>query len=149
MPEEERQWGHPVEGCALSISVPSPELRAGQGVELTFVFRNAGTVEITLPRVSRWNDYGLTVKRGWGEAPRTPFGEQALRAQPRGASASFLEPGQQRAGTLELDRLYDFTQPGRYAVEASKTLPSPSGTGFITVVSNAISFEIVAEPATE
>ena len=55
-------------------------------------------------------------------------------------------PGQDAASRVEISRLYNLSLLGRYTVEASKAVPSPSGQGLTKVVSNRLEFEVVATP---
>ena len=138
----EREWGKAVQGCRLSVSVPTAPVAVGAPVEITIVFRNDGDAPALLAESSKWTACTLTVKRGLWRAELTEFGERVTTAKALSASAWTVEPGQERALTLPLDQLYDLSEPGTYTVRAARTFPSPTGEGAVTVASNRAAFEV-------
>jgi hypothetical protein len=144
MKNDEQAWGEPVMGCRLGISVGSPRIPAGSPINLVLIFRNDGPHQIRFGRMSMWFDYEYSIVDGKGRpVPLTRFGNRQKAAATMGAAAiAELAPGKELTSKVEISRLYDFSLPGPYVIQAWKEVPDPSGKGFIKVTSNKLEVEV-------
>ncbi|WP_437498396.1 hypothetical protein [Sorangium sp. So ce1099] len=143
---ESRIWGLPEEDCRLSLGPPDLKVKAGQLVEVQLTFRNDGAKQIGFPRSAPWQDYKFNLLHNDQPVPLTRFGEHVLNTPAVDAATMvWLAPGQEYTSTSIISRVFDMSMPGRYTLEVSKELMRRSGTGFMKVVSNQITIEVVED----
>jgi hypothetical protein len=146
----EQQWGPKTDGLAISVYVARPSYRAGEQIDLHLDLKNAGSSPAILVRQSAWADYSLVMRTQNGvELPPTPYVQDRIEAAMEGRQAtSELQPGQMTEDTLELDRAYDLSVPGRYTIRVTRKVFRPGNYGeMVTLTSNELIIELVERVA--
>jgi hypothetical protein len=151
--DPEGNWGKPTDGLQVSIRFDKASFAAGEPILATIIFRNLTNHPMTVPLFLQ--DYrselvvtdengkpletrdSMEERRLFEEGKISDF-QRKLRHILNNPKSSYLIPHCQHKCQVELDKLFDPTQPGRYRVYArdlDKSLSSEatSGTAQITI----------------
>lgn len=140
------EWGPLGEGWALSLSMDRGEFLMGEKVTMTLITKNASNKGLKLPVLSKWTTYQFQLRDTSGNVPLTRFGQRMkTRSLDSGHGNAEIPAGEMLTIELELNRLFDLSLTGKYALQASRTVPRSGGSEEVELVSNEISFEIVEE----
>ena len=142
----EIQWGRSTEDLAISISVPEPVCRSGDAIVLSISLKNIGRTPVPIVVRSTWIDYATTVRYEDGtEVPKTEYALQMMEAAQEGRRLTReLMPEEVTTENLELSKAFEMTQPGNYAVVATRaTYKRGKLDEYATVTSNELTFKVV------
>lgn len=138
-----RKWGRPVEDCSVSLYPEHLTVAPDGPVAVEVEFRNGGTKPLQFPQYDVYKLVSFSVLYQGQWALHTPYfwGHEGIIVS---ASSTTLAPGQ---GTgvipLYVDRVYDMRRTGTYYVRATIEVRNPSWGGFMKVVSNEITVDVV------
>jgi len=123
-----------VPGCRLTLSTTQATYSPWQAINLNVIFENNGDKPVTVA-----GDSGADVLLPWGEAaPLTLYGKWD-DIRPTARHHLTLSPGESTTVNItELNRLYDMTMPGEYAVTAYQLVWPQTPGKPIGLVSNTI-----------
>jgi hypothetical protein len=124
-----RQWGNATEGLALSIAAEKQRYAPGEHIVLNVLLKNSGESEVLL-----WDNYVLVDYRTTVLGPddrRRPLrldGRVVNEENLWGISSTShkLRPREINCVELVMDRLYDFTQEGRYVISVERVRVIPA-----------------------
>jgi hypothetical protein len=144
---EKLEWGTPVEGWQLSLSLDNPKAAVCGPVMVTLVTRNVSNKPLKLPVVSMWTAFSFQVRDEGGEVPLTRFGRRMEgNRMVSGHGETNIQPNESLTVELPLARFVDLTPTGTYTVTASRSVLRQQGVyQEVPLVSNRVTFEIVEE----
>ena len=140
---DQRKWGTPVDGLALSIATDKPEYAPVEVVILRIAFKNVGKAEkdIGVPNtLDRTYHVKVALENG-RECPRTEFGKRSYDVDPTAGFSLRLKPGEERTNGFELARRFDLSMIGLYTVVVETPIRMPDGS-CSAAVSNKVEFTI-------
>jgi len=139
-------WGNPVEGWQLSISVDKDKFLLGEPIYVTMVTKNISNKDLRIPASSKWTTYWFHLRDEFSKVPLTRFGR---RMEENRGEGSYAEPEIPPDDTIVLEmpvsRLFDLSLSGAYTLEVSRMVFRQGTSEEVPLVSNKISFEIVEE----
>ena len=140
------QWGEPVKGWRLSLSLDKTSFATEEPVLATIVFQNVSNREQTLGGHGRDFDYTLDCKTDYGEkVPLTLFGKMMLaNREIVKTTGGVLQPKEQIVVEVSISHHLDLSLPGKYRLYVSRQADASASGGpdepFIA--SNMIEFKI-------
>jgi len=143
---EHLEWGSPVAGWRLSLSLDRKEFQPEQRIVATIVFQNISDREQRFGGHGPVFDYVLDCRMDYGQkVPPTLFGKTMLanRELVRTVGGA-LQAKQQVVVEISLTRLLDLSLPGKYLVNVSRQVDA-SASGAPSdpfIVSNTVAFEL-------
>jgi len=137
------EWGEPVKGWKLSLSLDRTEFIAGEPIVATMVFRNVSSHEQVLGGHGRDFDYVMDCKTDYGEGiPLTLFGKRMLANRELvKTTGGTLKPNEQIVVEVVVSRHLDLSLSGKYRLSASRQA-LVDGKDEPFVVSNVVAFTI-------
>jgi len=140
----QRIWGAETNGARISLAAAKPDVAVGEAVELSITFGNHGPDLLRYPRASLWFEYDHSVVGPDGRSvPLTAYGSRLKdNSAEQGGTLLDVRPAQEVSSSLEISKLYDFTQSGRYTIDVSKLVSGPSAQGYFRVTSNRITVTV-------
>lgn len=139
------EWGEPVEGARMTITIAKDTFAPGELIPVTIILKNIRK-ENVLRVVGRpiWATYvfGLFFSDG-KPVPNSLFG-QRMQDPRRFFARTFREisPGAAAIATVPINRLFDMTLPDTYELFVSRPVEREDGNGFVEVTSNRIVIEV-------
>jgi hypothetical protein len=140
---EDLQWGEPVNGWRLSLSLDKEIFTVEEPILATIVFQNVSTREQALGGHGRDFDYTLDCKTDYGEkVPFTLFGKKMLvNREIAKTTGGILQPKEQIVVEVSISHHLDLSLPGKYRLSVSRqALLDQPGEPFI--LSNTVEFKI-------
>jgi hypothetical protein len=146
MAMEHLEWGRPVAGWRLSLSLDGKEFPTEERIAATIVFQNVSDREQRFGGHGPDFDYTLECTIGDGERVLpTSFGKTMLANRDLvKTTGGVLQANQQIVVELSLTHHLDLSLPGKYQLKVSRQADeSASGTpNAPIIVSNTVEFEI-------
>jgi hypothetical protein len=146
----EKQWGPEMDGLAISVYVARPAYSTAEQIDLHLDLKNSGSLPVILVRQSAWADYSLVMwTQNGAELPPTPYVQDRIEAAMEGRQATGeLQSGQMTEDTLELDRAYHLSVPGRYMIRVTRKVFRPGNyREMVILTSNELIIELVERVA--
>ena len=140
---DQRKWGTPVNGLALSVATENAEYGPVEAVFVRVVAKNVGSREIVVREpwsVDRMYHLKVALENG-RECPRTEVGKRAYDDVPTAGFSLRLKPGEERANAFELAARFDLSMNGLYTVVVETPIRMPDGSRS-AAVSNKVEFTI-------
>ena len=158
--EENRAWGKPVEGQALSIATSKAAYACGEDIVVRMSLKNVGRTVVVDPRhrcvphCALYYSFSVTVPGGEA-VPMTRLGkvwfqpcESASGDHPFGWSGR-LEPGGCFGERVSLDWYFDMARPATYVVQAKwKVVANGGRLSLLQALSNKLEASILARSLT-
>lgn len=122
--ESKRKWGKETQGHAISIIAKNEVVSPGEPIILTISLKNVGTADIRVLETAPLAAYDIEVLGPNGEkVPLTLYGKISLESNREGSrSVSILKPGAESSVEIHLNRMFDFTIPGKYTVSVQRAI---------------------------
>lgn len=122
--EAKREWGKETQGHAISIMAKNAVVSPGDPIILTISLKNVGTEDIRVLETAPLAAYAIEVLGPNGEkVPLTLYGKLSLESHRLGSrSVSILKPGAESSVEIHLNRMFDFTIPGKYTVSVQRAI---------------------------
>ena len=120
----ERQWGKAFKGLAVSIASERSSYGPGERIVLSVLLKNSGQKDTRVATPAPLAIFRPTVQLPDGkESPLTLRGRMLTEsAREGGVGGVILAPGKALRVDLVLDRLYDFSLSGKYAISVCAVL---------------------------
>jgi hypothetical protein len=121
---------------SLTIRLLHDIAKAGSQIRVEVVLTNTSDHEIGILKSAPEADYMVEVRDANGNmAPDTDFGRrQKDPASVKVSSATplySLKPGESLHDEIQIERLYKISGPGKYSIQASRTVPEEMGSGVV------------------
>jgi len=136
----------PEESLKITIVAAQNSVNAGDPIEITVTMKNMSDHDITMGKwvgISQAElNYEIIVKGKNGEMPNETGYRKAIKEGHIHGSRQHitLKPGEERTETSNINKLYDLSMPGEYAIQVEKELPTSEGKG--TIKSNTITVTV-------
>jgi hypothetical protein len=135
---------------SIRVKAPAKVVELGSDITVQIVLTNASDHELHLWKIPGYAPqaefyYAFDVRDDQGrELPETEYGRRMKSGFMRGSRISYtVAPGESVADEAVMTKLYNFSQPGKYTVQISRSIAQIQGSGKGVVRSNTIAIELV------
>jgi len=142
--EAKREWGKELQGYAISITANKAVVAPGESIILTISLKNVGTEDMRILR-QHLAHYDIEVLGPDGvKVPLTLYGERILEgSRESGNSTTILKPGEESSVGIPLNRMFDFTLAGKYAVSVQRAIwKGAPGIPTLKAISNKLNLTV-------
>ena len=140
---DERAWGIPLNGQALSITTDKKTYAPLEPIILTIFFKNVGQKPVRVTEDNAFlNDYDIKVRQPDNDVcPWTAYGRRKHEVMTTATRGFNLEPGGERICILPLNRLFDMTRDAVYTIMVGRNVILANG-GVFMAVSNRLEVKV-------
>ena len=138
-------WGITERGFQTSVYISNKVYAVGESIATSVSLKNTLDRQIPFGLPSTMAIFGLSVLDPDGKpAALTDYGQRQAHMAFTGVSSGQLSSHHFLTMRYPLDRMFDFTKPGKYLVTARYCIPKSSDTNSVCAISNTVTVEVAA-----